>query len=127
MCACRLGYSPDSIKTSAQKKLQGDQEVEGHRKKVAVRLNGMSYPRASAMQHCQLLEMPEWLQTVSSKSASKSLQEFCHDLCEAASKNTIDPVSISASYLAYASHGWMYVKNASLVIITFTYRCVQSA
>lgn len=37
LCACRLGYSPDSIKTSAQKKLQGDQEVEGHRKKVTVK------------------------------------------------------------------------------------------
>lgn len=83
-------------------------------------LNGMSCPRASAVQHCQLLEMRDWLQTVSSKSASKSLQEFCHDLCEAASKNTIDPVSIPASRLAYASHGWLYVDKASLVMITFT-------
>ncbi|KAA6426559.1 MAG: ATP-dependent Clp protease ATP-binding subunit clpA protein [Trebouxia sp. A1-2] len=64
-CICRLGYSPDSIKTNAQKKLQGDQEVEGNRKKVT---------------------------TVSSKNGAKSLQEFCRDLCEAASKNTIDPV-----------------------------------
>ena len=35
------------------------------------------------------------LQTVSSKNGAKSLQEFCRDLCEAASKNTIDPVSVA--------------------------------
>lgn len=34
------------------------------------------------------------LQTVSSKSTSKSLQEFCRDLCDAAAKNSIDPVSL---------------------------------
>ncbi|KAL3152029.1 hypothetical protein ABBQ32_001144 [Trebouxia sp. C0010 RCD-2024] len=61
----RLGFSPDSVKASAHKKLLGDQEAEGAKKKVT---------------------------TVSSKSSSKSLQDFCRDLCEAAAKNSIDPV-----------------------------------
>ena len=32
----RMGYSPDAIKNNAAKKLAGDQEVEGQRKKVTV-------------------------------------------------------------------------------------------
>ena len=34
-----MGYSPDAIKNNAAKKLAGDQEVEGQRKKVTVRGN----------------------------------------------------------------------------------------
>lgn len=34
----RLGHSPDAIKANAKKKIQGDQEVDGHRKKVTVRV-----------------------------------------------------------------------------------------
>lgn len=61
----RLGYSPDSVKATAHKKLLGDQEAEGQKRKVT---------------------------TVGSKGSSQSVQEFCRDLCEAAAKNSIDPV-----------------------------------
>ena len=35
-CCCRLGFSPDSVKANAHKKLLGDQEAEGAKKKVTV-------------------------------------------------------------------------------------------
>lgn len=109
---CRLGFSPDSVKASAHKKLLGDQEAEGAKKKVTVCdpviLRSVACSQdACATCLCYHPTLLNALQTVSSKSSSKSLQDFCRDLCEAAAKNSIDPVSVlSAACTSSCSLVW---------------------
>jgi hypothetical protein len=112
---CRLGVDTDRLKVEAMRRLKGEAEGEGQRRKVAVSVPRCRLARAVRLPHlaglvsscsrrstsgcadslassCALVPLQSASER-SKKEGSSALEEFCRDLCKEAASQRVDPVS----------------------------------